>query len=238
MNPSQFKMATSGSKEGTTLVAVFGLVNAHGLPASCYDGDNYYDEDYDEYAQPEKHNPVLLTPKQKLEFVNLCYYDKEIINRYIESIFPYGKSKYTKTYNNGEMWLVDGKVRHEEPHVCPELLKFFEKGGNIAIEKISDYMFGIIVGDLDNTMKPHIEEAVDNDECTYTVTNGNYIMQRRYGCRTCFGDEQLHLMAICPICADKCHRSHQLVELEKANCFCDCGADDTPVRCICMKKSK
>jgi len=63
---------------------------------------------------------------------------------------------------------------------------------------------------------------VKNRCCTYVSTNGNFSEQHWYNCYTC---GLLWDKGCCSLCAQVCHKGHDVGYSRKSSFFCDCGAD-------------
>ena len=66
-----------------------------------------------------------------------------------------------------------------------------------------------------------LEEAYDNNVCTFNVTARNFWRQRWYHCESC---GLTGSRGVCLPCARVCHRGHILSEVTLANAYCDCGS--------------
>ena len=75
------------------------------------------------------------------------------------------------------------------------------------------------------------DEEFDEDEdedlcdklCTFTVTQKEFINQHWYHCHTC---KMLDGVGVCNICAQVCHRGHDVTYSKYGSFFCDCGANE------------
>ena len=67
-------------------------------------------------------------------------------------------------------------------------------------------------------------------ECTFRQTARKHTPQTFYQCLTC---KQGPRNGVCGVCAQHCHRDHQLSPARYGNFFCDCGADNPS--CVAMK---
>ena len=71
--------------------------------------------------------------------------------------------------------------------------------------------------------------------CTYVTTSGNFSEQHWYNCYTC---GLLWDKGCCSICAQVCHKGHDVGYSRKSSFFCDCGAevgtdcDRAPCKCL------
>lgn len=69
----------------------------------------------------------------------------------------------------------------------------------------------------------------DDDEdlcdklCTFTVTQKEFINQHWYHCHTC---KMLDGVGVCNICAQVCHKGHDVTYSKHGSFFCDCGANE------------
>ena len=62
-----------------------------------------------------------------------------------------------------------------------------------------------------------------NKLCTYTTTKKEYANQHWYHCHTC---KMIERVGICQICANVCHRDHDISYAKYGSFFCDCGAQE------------
>ncbi|CAF0847863.1 unnamed protein product, partial [Didymodactylos carnosus] len=70
----------------------------------------------------------------------------------------------------------------------------------------------------------NIGDAFDpNKLCTYTITKREYMNQHWYHCHTC---RMIDRVGICQICANVCHKDHDISYAKFGSFFCDCGAKD------------
>ena len=60
-------------------------------------------------------------------------------------------------------------------------------------------------------------------KCTYDVEGKKYTAQEWYECHTCWGGEAS--FGCCKVCAEKCHKGHDLVERFSGGFYCDCGVN-------------
>ena len=58
--------------------------------------------------------------------------------------------------------------------------------------------------------------------CTYVSTSGNFSEQHWYNCYTC---GLLWDKGCCSLCAQVCHKGHDVTYSRKSSFFCDCGAE-------------
>ncbi|UJR08441.1 hypothetical protein I4U23_012711 [Adineta vaga] len=59
--------------------------------------------------------------------------------------------------------------------------------------------------------------------CTYTTTKKDYATQHWYHCHTC---KMIERVGICQICANVCHKDHDISYAKYGSFFCDCGAKE------------
>lgn len=62
-----------------------------------------------------------------------------------------------------------------------------------------------------------------NKLCTYTTTKKEYANQHWYHCHTC---KMVDRVGICQICANVCHKDHDISYAKYGSFFCDCGAKE------------
>jgi E3 ubiquitin-protein ligase UBR4 len=62
-----------------------------------------------------------------------------------------------------------------------------------------------------------------NKLCTYTTTKKEYANQHWYHCHTC---KMIDRVGICQICANVCHKDHEISYAKYGSFFCDCGAKE------------
>lgn len=88
-----------------------------------------------------------------------------------------------------------------------------------------------------NVEQSEEQEAVDLDEedeedegedeelcsklCTFTLTAQEFINQHWYHCHTC---NMIEGEGVCTVCAQVCHRGHDVTYAKQGSFFCDCGA--------------
>lgn len=60
----------------------------------------------------------------------------------------------------------------------------------------------------------------NNEICSFLRHGNNKLEQLVATCNTC---KQMGVENICPYCISTCHQGHDVTELEKRNCTCDCG---------------
>jgi len=65
------------------------------------------------------------------------------------------------------------------------------------------------------------DDCIDSRCCTFTVTGSQFVEQHWYFCYTCglSGSE-----GMCSICAQVCHKGHEISYSRRSRFFCDCGA--------------
>ena len=79
----------------------------------------------------------------------------------------------------------------------------------------------------------HLSDFDDDDEeddedlcdklCTFTVTQKEFINQHWYHCHTC---KMLDGVGVCNVCAQVCHKGHDVTYSKHGSFFCDCGANE------------
>ena len=62
-----------------------------------------------------------------------------------------------------------------------------------------------------------------NKLCTFTTTKKEYAHQHWYHCHTC---KMIERVGICQICANVCHKDHDISYAKYGSFFCDCGAKE------------
>lgn len=76
--------------------------------------------------------------------------------------------------------------------------------------------------DLLHPRSASVDEAIEQNICTYSVTGDDYAVQNWYNCYTCgLVDGE----GCCEVCVNTCHRGHKVSEVQRSSSFfCDCGA--------------
>ena len=62
-----------------------------------------------------------------------------------------------------------------------------------------------------------------NKLCTYTTTKKEYANQHWYHCHSC---KMIDRVGICQVCANVCHKDHEISYAKFGSFFCDCGAKE------------
>lgn len=76
-----------------------------------------------------------------------------------------------------------------------------------------------------------IKECTKKKICTFVCTSEEYHIQEFFFCKDCYMKEGY---GVCKVCADICHKNHNLVSLGIRSCFCDCPISSiTPLKCQC-----
>ncbi len=81
-------------------------------------------------------------------------------------------------------------------------------------------------------LEEKLERCIEENKCTYLVTNKNYTPQKFYSCVTCnIGKGN----GFCESCKNICHKGHKVQEYphNPKGCFCDCGGGKTKKNCEC-----
>ena len=85
------------------------------------------------------------------------------------------------------------------------------------------------------------EEDEEDEElceklCTFTETQKEFINQHWYHCHTC---KMLDGVGVCNVCAQVCHRGHDVTYSKHGSFFCDCGAsEDGSCRALVRRQPK
>ncbi|CAD5111184.1 DgyrCDS518 [Dimorphilus gyrociliatus] len=66
-------------------------------------------------------------------------------------------------------------------------------------------------------------DGEDDELCTYTVTQKEFMNQHWYHCYTC---NMVDNIGVCTVCAKVCHKGHELAYAKCGSFFCDCGAKE------------
>ena len=78
----------------------------------------------------------------------------------------------------------------------------------------------------------HQQQQDDSKLCTFTISKKEFMTQHWYYCHTCkFVDR----IGVCTICANVCHKGHDLSYAKFGSFFCDCGAKEDQ-SCKALKK--
>jgi hypothetical protein len=121
----------------------------------------------------------------------------------------------------------------------PYTLKFFaETKDSISV----DFLSKDVVLDAPSTEKPmppdfqkQIEECLKMNVCTFCITGKNFVNQKWFMCKDC---DLSGNTGCCEVCANICHKGHQLEERNVSGFFCDCGAGEGKVKCKCLDFEK
>lgn len=66
-------------------------------------------------------------------------------------------------------------------------------------------------------------DGEDEELCSYTVTQKEFMNQHWYHCYTC---NMVENIGVCTVCAKVCHKGHELAYAKCGSFFCDCGAKE------------
>lgn len=66
-------------------------------------------------------------------------------------------------------------------------------------------------------------DGEDDELCSYTVTQKEFMNQHWYHCYTC---NMVENIGVCTVCAKVCHKGHELAYAKCGSFFCDCGAKE------------
>lgn len=76
------------------------------------------------------------------------------------------------------------------------------------------------------------EEPLSCKLCTYTATEDTFQLQHWYYCYTC---KLTFTEGVCSVCAQVCHKGHELSYARKSRFYCDCGAGAKDNHCKALK---
>lgn len=76
------------------------------------------------------------------------------------------------------------------------------------------------------------EDNLCNKLCTYTITQKEFMNQHWYHCHTC---GMIEGVGVCSVCAQVCHKNHDITYSKFGNFFCDCGAKENG-QCMALTK--
>lgn len=76
------------------------------------------------------------------------------------------------------------------------------------------------------------EDNLCNKLCTYTITQKEFMNQHWYHCHTC---KMIDGVGVCSVCAQVCHKNHDITYSKFGNFFCDCGAKENG-QCMALTK--
>lgn len=68
--------------------------------------------------------------------------------------------------------------------------------------------------------------------CTYTATEDTFQLQHWYYCYTC---KLTFTEGVCSVCAQVCHKGHELSYARQSRFYCDCGAGAKGISCKALK---
>ncbi|KAH9392408.1 hypothetical protein TYRP_005484 [Tyrophagus putrescentiae] len=80
------------------------------------------------------------------------------------------------------------------------------------------------------------DEELCEKLCTFTETQKEFINQHWYHCHTC---KMLDGVGVCNVCAQVCHRGHDVTYSKHGSFFCNCGAsEDGSCRALVRRQPK
>jgi len=80
-----------------------------------------------------------------------------------------------------------------------------------------------------------IHHCLDQQMCTYSVTEKKGYVQNYYHCLTCAPEQDN--VVVCHTCKEKCHENHIVTECKQGSVYCDCGASSfNSSPCLCLKQ--
>lgn len=82
---------------------------------------------------------------------------------------------------------------------------------------------GTAASDDDDFDEDDEDEEMCEKLCTFTVTQKEFINQHWYHCHTC---KMLDGVGVCNVCAQVCHKGHDVTYSKHGSFFCDCGANE------------
>eukprot|EP00727_Mastigamoeba_balamuthi_P008468 m51a1_g4243 hypothetical protein (832) ;mRNA; f:182765-186506 len=106
----------------------------------------------------------------------------------------------------GELEARDNIIRHNNGGLqALEAAAVLRESGNV--------LFG------NEVVAPEVLKAISRNVCTYFGTGAAYMPQYWYHCYTCDSAEDT---GCCVVCAEKCHKGHNLGAIRFTTFFCDC----------------
>ena len=75
------------------------------------------------------------------------------------------------------------------------------------------------------------------DQCTFTLTGEEFVIQDYYRCETCNFTENNH-EGVCSVCVKRCHAGHDVKYNGKMRAYCDCGAKKDGSCCALVREEK
>lgn len=80
-----------------------------------------------------------------------------------------------------------------------------------------------------------IHHCLDQQICTFMVTEKKGFVQNYYHCLTCAPEQDN--VVVCQTCREKCHENHTLSDSKQGSVYCDCGASSfNSSPCLCLKQ--
>lgn len=201
----------------------------------------------------ENAEPKLMNSMDKLRFVSLVtsswdlieesetvvFKSLEMQDQFWERVISYNNDS-NETVNDGDKLndkLNDKKISKKIPLIDEQWYKYILSPTSCIVT----YNWGGLIwtGTHDiarNKIYPLVLDAIDRDECTYSVTEDNYICQQWYRCSDCFPD--LPNEGVCQSCAMTCHRGHNLTAADvKVNNEVNNDVDNGEILMFCDCKS-
>lgn len=86
--------------------------------------------------------------------------------------------------------------------------------------------------EITTTQEESDDEIVLNNVCTFVSTQRDFINQHWYYCYTCKMSDGI---GVCSVCAQLCHKNHDVSYAKYGNFFCDCGAKEDG-SCMALNK--
>jgi len=167
-------------------------------------------------------------PAPGSQLLELPAVPQELLSELMDMGFPEGRAKRALQLNGLDIpiaveWLV---LHGDEPNIdtqlTPEEYHKAITGANPAGVQMAPFV--PLAPAVNQQEDPRTVEAVVKGQCTYTVTQQNFVVQRWYQCNTCNLDAN---QGCCATCAKVCHAGHDLTEMPASNFYCDCAESAT-----------
>lgn len=111
-----------------------------------------------------------------------------------------------------------------------------EAGGGSPVTTSKQSLFVGDEVDFDSFLLPDQNQPTDEEDdedtedenlcqalCTFTTTQKEFINQHWYNCHTC---NMVDGVGVCTVCAQVCHRGHDVTYSKHGSFFCDCGGNE------------
>ena len=179
----------------------------------------------------------LVTSTDNVETVKICYRlsSLELFYRFIRDSIE--KLEEVKAQSENKAL--------STPHLDTQISTSFDKKSEIssksrALSSLDDMLARKVLKKNDKSLFLTKSGQKIRRTCSYVETGGEFTEQHWYICYTC---NLLWDKGCCSLCAQVCHRGHDVGYSRRSSFFCDCGAEmsessnhDAKVSCRCLKQ--